>query len=179
MCIRDRLTSGRRIGLVTSGALATATDNDGMYLWHVADNEMAIAVVDNVAWRTLVLQPHGGTVDVRAYLLASNVGYDWSDLTPGGGWNNFGSGNATFGVKRFGNLVSIKGVLSASGTIASDTSIYTLASEYRPAADRQFTCYGSPGAVRVLIASDGTIRPQAAFSSGNYLSVEITYFTGG
>ena len=173
------LTSGRRIGLVTSGALATATDNDGMYLWHVADNEMAIGVGDDYAWRTLVLQPYGGTVDVRAYLLASSVGYDWSSLTPGGGWNNFGSGNATFGVKRFGNLVSIKGVLSASGTIASDTSIYTLASEYRPATIRQFICYGSPGAVRVLIASDGTIRPQAAFSSGNYLSVEITYFTGG
>ena len=173
------LASGRAIGLITSGALATATDNDRLYLWHVADNEMAIGVADSYAWRTLVLQPNGGTVDVRAYLLASNVGYDWSSLTPGGGWNNFGSGNATFGVKRFGNLVSIKGVLSASGTIASDTSIYTLASEYRPATIRQFICYGSPGAVRVLIASDGTIRPQAAFSSGNYLSVEITYFTGG
>jgi len=153
-----------------------------------------IGVGDNSAMRPLALNANGagafgrvgiGTVapaaelDVAGYILASGVGYDWSALTPGGGWNNYGSGNATFGVKRFGNLVSIKGVLSASGTIASDTSIYTLASEYRPATIRQFICYGSPGAVRVLIASDGTIRPQAAFSSGNYLSVEITYFTGG
>ena len=107
------------------------------------------------------------------------VGYDWSSLTPGGGWNNYGSGNATFGVKRFGNLVSIKGVLIAAGAIASNTSIYTLASEYRPSSSRHFVCYGAAGAVRVIVGSDGAIRPQAAFATNEYLSVEITYFTGG
>lgn len=170
---------GNDFRVATTGALATSTDGDALIIYHISDNEMGIGVGDNSAWRTLVLQPSGGTVDVRGYLHASSVGYDWSSLTPGGGWNNSGGSNATFGVKRFGNLVSIKGVLSASGAIASNTSIYTLASMYRPSATRQFACYGTPGAVRVAIFSDGTIRPQAAFSANDYLCVEITYFTGG
>lgn len=244
---RDVTASNYYTGIMlrTSGDLATSTGSDYMTLFHLTDNEMAIGVADGAAWRTLVLQPYGGTVDVRGSLFGDSaafvgtmgisgavaagtyqldvlgsagaardvlragvlgvsngllvrytsemeyslndgivvasgrVGYDWNSLTPGGGWGNYGGGNAAFGVKRFGSLVSVKGVLLAGGAIASNTSIYTLASEYRPSSSRHFVCYGAAGAVRVIVGSDGAIRPQAAFSVGDYLSVEMVFFTGG
>jgi hypothetical protein len=174
----------RIIALVTSGALAAATGNDQMYLWHMADNEMAIGVADSYAWRTLVLQPYGGTVDVRSYLFASSVGYDWSELTPVNNWVNYGGGAATLGIKRFGNMVSVKGFVRATTSIASLTSVCSqLPAEYRPILGRHFLCAALTGGVesyrRVFVTTTGYIQPVGAFSTNEWISLEFTYFTGG
>lgn len=184
--VRDVTTSAYSAGFLvrTTGALATATNDDYLTIFHLADNEMAIGVADASAWRTLVLQPYGGTVDVRGRILAAAVGYAWSELTPQNGWSNYGTPNATFGVKRFGDQISVKGLVRATTTIASNTALNVqLAAEYRPAAGRSFACMASIGGakaiVRVYVDSSGYIRPQDGFNSNDWLSVEFTYFTGG
>lgn len=179
---RDVTTSSYSDGITlrTAGALATSTDSDSMLMFHLANNEMAIGVADGTAWRTLVLQPYGGVVDVRANnLLAGGVGYDWSNVTPATGFQNFGGSFPSLGVKRFGNLVSIKGLLLTTTTITADTTIYTLASEYRPTTTRIFEQLSSAGIVRVDVRSDGSIALQTALASGAWLSLERTFFTGG
>ncbi|MGB2787861.1 MAG: hypothetical protein WBC13_00865 [Dokdonella sp.] len=125
-----------------------------------------------------------GATFTGALLSTSSVGYDWSELTPQNNWSNYGSPNATFGVKRFGNMVSVKGRITAGAAISANTAINSqLAAEYRPSAGRSFACMGSIGGakavVRVYVDSSGYIRPQDGFSSGDWLSVEFTYFTGG
>jgi hypothetical protein len=184
--VRDVATSAHSAGFLvrTAGALATTTNDDYLTIFHLADNEMAIGVADASAWRTLVLQPYGGTVDVRGRILAAAVGYAWSELTPQNGWSNYGTPNATFGVKRFGDQISVKGLVRATTTIASNTALNVqLAAEYRPAAGRSFACMASIGGakavVRVYVDSSGYIRPQDGFNSNDWLSVEFTYFTGG
>ena len=179
---RDVTTSSYSDGIMlrTAGALATSTGSDSMSMFHLANNEMAIGVGDGTAWRTLVLQPYGGVVDVRANnLLAGGVGYDWSNVTPATGFQNFGGSYPSLGVKRFGNLVSIKGLLLTTTTITAGTTIYTLASEYRPTTTRIFEQLSSAGIVRVDVRSDGSIALQTALASGAWLSLERTFFTGG
>ena len=122
--------------------------------------------------------------DVNGRILAVTVGYDWSELTPQNGWSNYGAPNATFGIKRFGDQISVKGLVRATTTIASNTAINAqLAAVYRPAAGRSFACMASIGGakavVRVYVDSSGYIRPQDGFNSNDWLSVEFTYFTGG
>ena len=59
-------TSGFANGVIiqTTGALASSTNNDLMYIYHVADNEMGIIVGDGSTWRTLHLQAGGGAVHI-------------------------------------------------------------------------------------------------------------------
>lgn len=123
-------------------------------------------------------------LDVNGRILATTVGYDWSELTPQNGWSNYGTPNATFGVKRFGDQISVKGLVRATTTITGNTAINVqLAAEYRPAAGRSFACMASIGGakavVRVYVDSSGYIRPQDGFNNNDWLSVEFTYFTGG
>ena len=121
--------------------------------------------------------------DVNGRILAVTVGYDWSELTPQNGWSNYGGGTATLGVKRFGNLVSLKGVVSATTSLPSNTTVYALPGEYRPSTTRVFNCRayigGAMTTVQVNLQTDGQIKPQSAFSSGQWISLEIMYFTGG
>ena len=118
-------------------------------------------------------------LDVNGRILAVTTGYDWSELTPGGGWANYGGGSATFGVRRFGDMVSIKGVLKATSSIGSGATVYTLPAEYRPSTLRQFPTYGSNGADRILISSTGAIQLSGSYATNQYVLVETTYFTGG
>lgn len=123
---------------------------------------------------TEVLQISGSNI-----LAAGVIGYSWSELTPGGGWANYGGGSATFGVRRFGDMVSIKGVLKATSSIGSGATVYTLPAEYRPSTLRQFPTYGSNGADRILISSTGAIQLSGSYATNQYVLVETTYFTGG
>ena len=108
------------------------------------------------------------------------VGDSWSSLTPAAGFSNLGSGYATLGVKRFGSLISLKGVLVTTTSIGVGTNLCSaLSSEYRPSSTRIFTVAASIGNVRVDVRADGTMATQAALPSGAWLSLELMYFTGG
>lgn len=169
-----------RLGVLTTGSLSSATNGDFLIIWHLKDNEMAIGAGDNGGWRTIVMQPNGGTVDVRGYLLANKVGYDWTAITPASGWANYGSGNPNLSIKRFGNLIAIKGNVKATTNKASNSILCTLPAEYRPSELRPIGCLaymiGASKIIQVNIQSNGEIRPQAAFSANEWVSLEIMYF---
>lgn len=108
------------------------------------------------------------------------VGYDWSALTPDAGWANFDTVNyPSFGVKRFGNMVSIKGVIKATVAKSGYAQLYQLAAAYRPTRRRLFTCWSSAGITRVDVAADGRIYIELAIPLNGTVSLEIMYFTGG
>jgi hypothetical protein len=123
------------------------------------------------------------SLDNAGRVLATSVGYDWSALTPNSTYfENYGSGYATFGVKRFGDLVAIKGVIKAKSLLSAGTLIYTLASAYRPSATRRFAvAYNNSNdlVIWIDIESDGDIILQSTMYTNTTISMEIMYFTGG
>lgn len=123
-----------------------------------------------------------GSLLAKTLVVTGAVGYDWSNLTLATGWTNYNTTDwASFGVKRFGDMVSIKGLVRATSNQASGSVLYTLPSEYRPARHRMFNVRTSDaaGSVRVDVQSDGKIIVQSAINSNEWVSLEITYFTGG
>jgi hypothetical protein len=125
-----------------------------------------------------------GATFTGSLLATGAVGYSWSELTPINNWANYSGGNATLGIKRFGNMVSVKGLLKAASAIASLTSVCAqLPSEYRPATGRHVLCAAYIGGVetyrRVYLLPTGYIQPVGAFATNDWISLEFTYFTGG
>ena len=59
-------TSGTSYGpiIYTTGSLATSTNSDYMSFVHLANDVMAVIVADGSNYRTLALQPHGGSVAI-------------------------------------------------------------------------------------------------------------------
>lgn len=116
-------------------------------------------------------------------ILGGNAGESWSNVTPLSGWQNFGSGNAVFGIKRFGDLISVKGIVTPTTNQAANSSIYQLPSGYRPSTNRAMNCRayigGAMTTVQVNINTDGNIRPQVAISTGQWVSLEMVFFIGG
>lgn len=170
-------------GALRIGGTAYAT---GSIAWHAGNDGSGSGLDADLldGYQASQFAQLAGATFTGALLSTSSVGYDWSDLTPQNGWTNYGGTDATFGVKRFGNLVSVKGRIRATTTISANTAINAqLAAEYRPSAGRSFACMaaisGAKAVVRVLVDSSGYIRPQDGFSNNDWLSVEFTYFTGG
>lgn len=169
------------------GAFGGPTGSSRIYLTHAtADpyNNMAGVHVLSSGNVGVGTNAPSATLDVNGRILAVTTGYDWSELTPQNNWANQGSPNATLGVKRFGTHVSIKGVVRAAAAIASLTAVNVqLASEYRPAAGRSFACVASIGGTetirRVYVDSSGYIRPVGAFSTNDWIAIEVSYYTGG
>jgi len=120
-----------------------------------------------------------GSLAISSGLFPETAGYAWSAITPNARFENYGGVWSTFGVKRFGNLVSLKGLLRTNAAITAGSIITTLISAYRPSASRMFSQFGQDGPVRIDIGSDGTVRAQTAIASGRFVSLEIMYFTGG
>lgn len=115
--------------------------------------------------------------------VGGTIGYAWNTPTLSGGWVNSGSPNTAVQYKRFGNLVSIKGVVIANTTIAANSIMFTLASGYRPDATRSFICYcRTPGGTtknftRVYINNAGGVYSDEAFVTNDWICLEITFIT--
>lgn len=115
--------------------------------------------------------------------VGGTIGYSWNTPTFSGSWANFGTPNTAVQYKRFGSLISIKGIIRANASIAANSVMFTLPSGYRPDANRSFICYCRTGGgatknyTRVYINNVGGVYSDEAFVNNDWISLEITFIT--
>ncbi|MBK8188816.1 MAG: hypothetical protein IPK79_00015 [Vampirovibrionales bacterium] len=170
-------------------SIAMTADNvtiNGNPVWHAGNDGPGTGLNADVldGYQAAQFALLTGATFTGSLLSTSSVGYDWSELTPVNNWVNYGGTAATLGIKRFGNMVSVKGRIRANAAIAANVAVNTaLPTEYRPAYARLIGCLctvaGTRTIGRVIINTNGLISPQENFSLNDWVSLEFTYFTGG
>jgi hypothetical protein len=184
-------TTGQRVNV---SSLGQSSQDSGLTLYAEAvSGRTAISALQSYvvggALAAVEVRSIAGASEISAiadrFLISGIAGADWTALTPNNNWTNYGSPNATLGYKTFGSLVSIKGVVRAGASISANTAISNtqLPVAARPLNGRSFACMGSIGGakavVRIYVDTSGYLRPQDGFSNTDWISVELSYFTGG
>lgn len=177
----------------TEGIDFTITSNSSITL---TKDICANQNVDFLVLQSVVINAEAGTIIESVQGLSTavtNLSTDVNALKADGGWINFSlEGGATAyddnnkpGVRKFGNLVNLRGAIK--GVTATGTTICTLPAAYKPAMDYYFTSSAiASGSVKStvtfqVLASNGTVKLVAksgTIAATDLISIATNFIVG-
>lgn len=121
-----------------------------------------------VWWRSY----YNGTWEPWVQIGASEP--QWTAMTLGNGWSNYGSGYAPAQYTKINGIVHIEGLIK-SGTPGS-SGFFTMPVGYRPSGHLQWTSMSSGGVADIRVFSTGAVCVYALVSGSNAsVSISVNY----
>lgn len=161
-----KVTGAQVLAMLTAGTL-TVEESDG---------SPSVAGVIKIKFPNgSVTDNGGGVVTVNAGGGGSYAWGTWQTPTLVNGWSNLGGYQSARYVLEDSKLVRIEGAITG-GTTAAGTTLFTLPTGYRPAADQIFTCYtGQPAAaeraISIYITTAGVVKIDGGFAAQTWISL--------
>lgn len=113
---------------------------------------------------------------------AASKALPWQDVTFLNSWFNYAAGFQTVQYRLVGDMVQVRGLARKDSAGAANESIFQLPSGLRPPSREFFPCIASGfggasnTAIRVNVASDGTVYPTDAPVAGtNWVSLHFAF----